>query len=217
MVKSFCGLATAFLPVNTQLSWHKTKGMPRYVWDVEYVVIYNGNKTEWSPIRAVIIRVIKKFGRARSGSPICSSRVWLQTELTPGGRVNYNHFNFEKTNTPRTNISGGNNVFCLKFLHFGNSPVFLWISGFLLWLLWSFLWLVDELSGLSMIGCFNCPTTCFIMTVQNDYWKMKLRIIFEEFVMVMISPVIPFYRGRFSPCLDNCHMWQGHLSWCRKL
>ena len=96
MVKSFCGLATAFLPVNTQLSWHKTKGMPRYVWDVEYVVIYNGNKTEWSPIRAVIIRVIKKFGRARSGSPICSSRVWLQTELTTGVRVNYNHFDFRK-------------------------------------------------------------------------------------------------------------------------
>ena len=41
----------------------------------------NGNRTEWSPIRFAIIWVINKIGRPRSGSPICSSRVWLQTEL----------------------------------------------------------------------------------------------------------------------------------------
>ena len=34
-------------------------------------VIYNGNRTKWSPIRSVIIRVINKIGRPRSGSPIC--------------------------------------------------------------------------------------------------------------------------------------------------
>ena len=33
--------------------------------------ICNGNRTEWSPIRSVIIRVINKIGRPRSGSPIC--------------------------------------------------------------------------------------------------------------------------------------------------
>ena len=33
--------------------------------------ISNGNRTEWSPIRCVIIRVINKIGRPRSGSPIC--------------------------------------------------------------------------------------------------------------------------------------------------
>ena len=33
--------------------------------------IHNGNRTEWSPIRSVIIRVINKIGRPRSGSPIC--------------------------------------------------------------------------------------------------------------------------------------------------
>ncbi|KAK3714885.1 hypothetical protein QZH41_001874 [Actinostola sp. cb2023] len=33
------------------------------------------NETEWSPIRSVIIRVINKIGRPRSGSPICLSRV----------------------------------------------------------------------------------------------------------------------------------------------
>ena len=30
-------------------------------------LISNGNRTEWSPIRSVIIRVINKIGRPRSG------------------------------------------------------------------------------------------------------------------------------------------------------
>ena len=34
-------------------------------------MVRNGNRTEWSPIRSVIIRVINKIGRRRSGSPIC--------------------------------------------------------------------------------------------------------------------------------------------------
>ena len=34
-------------------------------------MVSNGNRTEWSPIRSVIIRVINKIGRPRSGSPIC--------------------------------------------------------------------------------------------------------------------------------------------------
>ena len=34
-------------------------------------IINNGNMTEWSPIRSVIIRVIDKIGQPRSGSPIC--------------------------------------------------------------------------------------------------------------------------------------------------
>ena len=33
--------------------------------------ISNGNRTDGSPIRSVIIRVINKTGRPRSGSPIC--------------------------------------------------------------------------------------------------------------------------------------------------
>ena len=35
------------------------------------LVISNGNRTKWSPIRFVIIRAIDKIGRPRSGSPIC--------------------------------------------------------------------------------------------------------------------------------------------------
>ena len=34
-------------------------------------MISNSNRTEWSPIQSVIIRVINKIGRPRSGSPIC--------------------------------------------------------------------------------------------------------------------------------------------------
>ena len=34
-------------------------------------MISNDNRTERSPIRSVIIRVINKIGRPRSGSPIC--------------------------------------------------------------------------------------------------------------------------------------------------
>ena len=33
--------------------------------------INNANRTEWSPIRSVIIWVMNKIGRPRSGSPIC--------------------------------------------------------------------------------------------------------------------------------------------------
>ena len=33
--------------------------------------IHNGNRTEWSPIRSVIIRVINEIGRPHSRSPIC--------------------------------------------------------------------------------------------------------------------------------------------------
>lgn len=39
-------------------------------------LINNGNRTEWS----IIIRVINKIGRPRSGRPIYPSQVWLQTE-----------------------------------------------------------------------------------------------------------------------------------------
>jgi len=35
------------------------------------MVICNGNRTEWSPIRSVIIRVINKIGQPHSGRPIC--------------------------------------------------------------------------------------------------------------------------------------------------
>ena len=35
------------------------------------IIIINGSRTEWSPIRSVIVRVINKIERPRSGSLIC--------------------------------------------------------------------------------------------------------------------------------------------------
>ena len=40
-------------------------------WPAQPKVVSNGNRTEWSPIQSVIIWVINKIGRLRSGSPIC--------------------------------------------------------------------------------------------------------------------------------------------------
>ena len=44
-------------------------------------MIYNGDRTEYSPIQSVIMQVINKIGWPQSGSPICQSLTWLQTEL----------------------------------------------------------------------------------------------------------------------------------------
>ena len=46
-------------------------GYKIYIIPLVIGVINNGNKTEWSPIRSVIIRVINKIGRPRSRSLIC--------------------------------------------------------------------------------------------------------------------------------------------------
>ena len=41
------------------------------IWlSTEIVQVNNGNRTEWSPIRSVIILVISGIGRPRSGNPI---------------------------------------------------------------------------------------------------------------------------------------------------
>ena len=49
-----------------------TKSNLHFVWfALLWSAISNGNRTEWSTIRSVIIRVINKIGRPRSGSPIC--------------------------------------------------------------------------------------------------------------------------------------------------
>ena len=38
-------------------------------------MVDNGSRTEWSPIRSVIIQIISKTGRPRKGCPICLLRV----------------------------------------------------------------------------------------------------------------------------------------------
>ena len=53
-------------PITKSSNWIPVIGQPR-----DRAPINNGDRTEWSPIRSVIIRVINKIGRPRSGSPIC--------------------------------------------------------------------------------------------------------------------------------------------------
>ena len=44
-------------------------------WEVKSRLVRNGNRTEWSPIRSVMIRVINKIGRPRC----LITCIWLQT------------------------------------------------------------------------------------------------------------------------------------------
>ena len=124
-------------------------------------LIDNGNRIEWSPIRSVIIRVINKIGWQRGGSPICRWRVWLQTEL---GDTNSCYqlkitasISGKKRLTLRTNISGRDNVQSKKNFSVLEIPQFFdgcwygYCDQFCDWWIW--------LSGLTMIGCFNCPIT----------------------------------------------------------
>ena len=68
---SFQNLGKALQTLLLKRNSQKTFLIPKLVIDT----ISNGNRTEWSPIRSVIIRVINKIGRPRSGSPICLSRI----------------------------------------------------------------------------------------------------------------------------------------------
>ena len=58
----------------------------------------NGNRNEWSPIRSVIIRVINKIERPRSGGSIClitsmiTHQIGRHEVLLP---INHNHYNFQ--------------------------------------------------------------------------------------------------------------------------
>ena len=78
-------------------------------------LIYNhGNKIESSPIWSVIIWVTNKIRQLWRRSLICESQVWLQTELDDKKlcyQLLITNAIPEKTNTPRTNISSGDNVF----------------------------------------------------------------------------------------------------------
>ena len=59
--------------------------------------VYNGNRTEWSPIQCVIIRLINKIGRPCRGIPIClitsiiTDRIGRHVVLLP---IDHNHYNF---------------------------------------------------------------------------------------------------------------------------
>ena len=99
-------------------------------------LIYNGNRTEWSPVWAVIMRVINKIGRPRSGNPIClitsliTDRIGRHEVLLP---IYQKHYNFRESK---------NNAFLFHCPILENPPVW-WGKWLLLWLSWEILWLVD--------------------------------------------------------------------------
>ena len=63
------------------------------------LLVHNGNRTEWSPIRSVIIWVMDKIGWPRSGRPIClitsmiTERLGQHELLSP---INHDRYNFQE-------------------------------------------------------------------------------------------------------------------------
>ena len=158
--------------------------------------IDNGNRTEWSSIRSLIIRVINKIWRPRSESPICLITCVITDRI---GRhevlllVNHNRYNFRENicillwwksiwipNVPNT-------VQCYKFVHFGKFAVweskcgccYGYCDNFCDW----WIYLADVTVRL------HCPITTLLSATQ---WLVKDKAVnapiqFEEIVMGMIK------------------------------
>ena len=62
----------------------------------EPLPISNGNRTEWSSIRSVIIRAINKIARPRSGSPICLITSMIKDRIGRHGVLLPINHNFNK-------------------------------------------------------------------------------------------------------------------------
>ena len=60
-----------YLLGNEFKRWFNFESKDQLTKKKDRILISNGNRTEWSPIRSVTIPVINKIGRPRSGSPIC--------------------------------------------------------------------------------------------------------------------------------------------------
>ena len=82
------------------------------------MVFDNGNRIEWSPTLSLIKQVINKIAQLRGGSLICLSRVRLLTELDNKKffyQLIITILISKNTNTPRTNISSGDNLSFVKY------------------------------------------------------------------------------------------------------
>ena len=117
------------------------------------LILNNGNRTEWSSIRSVIIRTINKIRQFEAEVRFVNHEYDYRQNWTTS----------HKTNTFRTNISGTDNVLSKKFLHFENSLAFFLfffrISGCCYGYCDQFSDWWSKLNGPNMIGCFNCPIT----------------------------------------------------------
>ena len=112
---------------------------------VHFISINNGNRTEWSPIQSVIIQLLK-VGQPQSGSLICQSWAWLQSDRIGRHKVlspfNHNHNNFPKNKYIYNKYLQKRWCLKLKIPSFWKFPTFSKDKWLLLWLLWSILWLV---------------------------------------------------------------------------
>ena len=120
-----------------------------WLFQVNYV-IYNGNRTEWSPIRSVIIQVINKIGRLVNHENY-NRQNWKTKIVLP---INRNLYNFRKTTIHLGQISVVETKSKWK-IQLWKFHYFFRISGcccgcdqFCDWWIW--------LKGLSMIQNFNC-------------------------------------------------------------
>ena len=98
------------------------------------MIINNGNRTECNLFRSVIIRVIDRSKRLRSGDPTCQSWAWLQTEFDNTCKV-LSPVTHKSANFWKQRIHFGK-IYLVdrmpkvkKFLNFGYFTVFLRISG----------------------------------------------------------------------------------------
>ena len=100
---------------------------------------------EWSPVQFVIIQVINEIEQLQSGSLICWSQVWLQTELDNKKScyqlimtisISQNKYTWNK-------YLQWNQCLQLKIPSFWKFPSFSENKWLLLGLFWSFLWLMD--------------------------------------------------------------------------
>ena len=135
--------------------------------------INNGNRTEWSPLRSVIIRAINNFNNLSITSMI-TYRIGRHEVPLP---INHNLYNFRKSQCIYHIHLRWKQCLKLKILHFGNSPFFSWISGCCYGYCDRFCdWSIKP-SGLSVIDCFNYPITANCPITLSDYnckeWQVK--------------------------------------------
>ena len=141
--------------------------------------------------------MIYKIGRPQSGSPICQSLVWLQTELDDTKSwyqlIITITISEKKKHIGQTSLVGTMS----EAKKIGNFPVFFLGK----WLLWSILWLVDLVewtlcNRLLQLSDYRCSMTAKCPITLSDYncteWLVIYKtadapITFEEIVMVMIN------------------------------
>ena len=151
-------------------------------------IINNCNRTEGSPIPSIIIPVINKIRQLQNRSPICQSQVQLRTELDNKKSCYQSIITVtipKNNNFIQRQMPKEKEIYPFwKFLSFIISGYcYGYCDQFCDWWIW--------LSGLCMIGCFNCPMISVQLQPTFHYYcqlsDYNYRMISEEIVMIMIN------------------------------